>query len=79
MEHRARRRNGRGTVTNRMPNRSDITAGEFSSLREIVAGSFIPTRNIPSDRKARLLQLGLIREGMGGLMPTPAGKIVARR
>jgi hypothetical protein len=63
----------------RLPNRSDISAGEFSSLREIVAGSFIPTRNIPSERKTRLLQLGLISEAMGGLMPTPAGKMLARR
>ena len=62
---------------NRMPNRSDLTEDEYSSLR-LVAKGFM-TRTIPSAHRLRLVQLGLIHDAMGGLMPTPAGTIVARR
>ncbi len=61
---------------NRLPNRSDLTAAEYSSLC-LVAKGFM-TRTIPSAHRTRLVQLGLIRDAMGGLMPTPAGTIVAR-
>jgi hypothetical protein len=62
----------------RIPNRADVTADELASLRLIVDSSFVSTGTIPGPRRARLLQLGLIQNGMGGLMPTPAGRIVAR-
>ena len=62
----------------RIPNRGDVTPDELTSLRMVVDCSFISTGAIPALRRARLLQLGLIQNGMGGLMPTPAGRIVAR-
>jgi len=62
----------------RIPNRGDVTPDELASLRLIVDCSFLSTSAIPALRRARLLQLGLIQNGMGGLMPTPAGRIVAR-
>jgi hypothetical protein len=30
------------------------------------------------EHRQRLIELGLIQTGMGGLMPTPAGRIAAR-
>jgi len=62
----------------RIPNRGDITPDEMASLRLVVDCSFLSTSAIPALRRARLLQLGLIQNGMGGLMPTPAGRILAR-
>lgn len=62
----------------RIPARSDMTSFEFSSLREIVARSFLSSRTIPAASRMRLVELGLIQDAMGGLMPTPAGRIVAR-
>jgi hypothetical protein len=61
---------------NRIPTRSDLTPEEFSALREVSTG-FV-SRTIPIGRRARLVELGLIQEVMGGLMATPAGRIVAR-
>ncbi len=61
----------------RMPSRSDLTAAEYSSLR-LVATGFM-TRTIPFAHRTRLVELGLIQERMGGLMPTPAGIMVARK
>jgi hypothetical protein len=60
----------------RLPNRSDLSAVEYSSLC-LVARGFM-TRTIPSAHESRLVQLGLIQVTMGGLMPTPAGTMVAR-
>ena len=62
----------------RIPNRGDITPNELTSLRLIVGHSFMSSASMPALRRARLLQLGLIQNGMGGLMPTPAGRILAR-
>lgn len=62
---------------NVIPRASDLTAVEFSSLREIAKG--FRSRTIPKGRVARLVQLGLIQEIMGGLMITPAGRIVSRQ
>jgi hypothetical protein len=62
----------------RIPNQLDLTADELKTLRGIVAGSFTPTSQVNIQQRARLLELGLILGGMGGLMPTPAGRIVAR-
>lgn len=57
---------------------SDLDSGEIASLRDIVARSFVGAGTIPPARKARLLELGLISNAMGGLIPTPAGRIAAR-
>jgi hypothetical protein len=62
----------------RIPTALDLTLREFASLRNIVIRSFTPTNQVAAPDKERLLQLGLIQIGMGGLMPTPAGRIVAR-
>ena len=61
---------------NRLPNAEDLTAAEFASLL-LVAPGFM-SRTIPRAHQARLMELGLIRSAMGGLMPTPAGRMVAR-
>jgi hypothetical protein len=60
----------------RFPNAADLTAGELASLR-LVAPGFMP-RSIPRAHEARLVTLGLIQSRMGGLMATPAGRMVAR-
>ncbi len=62
----------------RIPAKPDLSNDEMTSLREIVARSFMSARTVPMLRKMRLLELGLILIAMGGLMPTPAGQIVAR-
>ena len=61
---------------NRIPAPSDLTSAEQRSLCEIAGG--FSSRALPAARIARLVQLGLIQEVMGGLMITPAGGIVAR-
>jgi len=67
-----------GDNMQRIPTASDLTPGEHASLREVVARSFLSRGTIPAARRVRLLELGLIQDAMGGLIPTPAGKIVAR-
>jgi hypothetical protein len=64
-------------LMDRIPTQNDLTPIELSSLCEIAHG--FRSRAIPVVRIARLVQLGLIQEVMGGLMITPAGRIVARR
>jgi hypothetical protein len=61
---------------NRIATKSDLTAAEFAALREVSTGFM--SRTIPKSRRVRLVELGLIQEVMGGLMATPAGRIVAR-
>jgi hypothetical protein len=63
-------------MMNRMPTRLELTPEEFSSLG-LVASGFM-SRVIPARHQARLIELGLIQSAMGGLMPTPAGRMVAR-
>jgi len=65
-------------MMNRIPTALDLTLQEFASLRNIVIRSFTPLNQVAAPEKERLLELGLIQIGMGGLMPTPAGRIVAR-
>jgi len=60
----------------RMPNVTDLTPPELSSLR-LVAHGFM-SRTIPKAHQARLIELGLIRSLMGGLMATPMGRMVGR-
>jgi hypothetical protein len=60
----------------RIPNAMDLTSEEFSSLRLVAKG--FNSRTIPKAHQARLVELGLIQALMGGLMATPAGRMVAR-
>ena len=62
----------------RLVNPEDLNAAELLSLRLIVGRSFMAFGSIPAAARARLLELGLIQRGMGGLMPTPSGRICAR-
>ena len=61
-----------------IPSRLDLNSHEMASFREVVAQSVVGALTIPASQKARLLELGLISNAMGGLIPTPAGRIVAR-
>lgn len=62
----------------RIPSARELTGDEMRSLRAVVANSFVPVNQMSLDCRRRLMDLGLIQNAMGGLMPTPAGKIVAR-
>jgi hypothetical protein len=62
----------------RIPNAGDLTPDEMASLRLIVSHSFMSKGSLPAARRAQLVALGLIQDGMGGVMPTPAGRIAAR-
>jgi hypothetical protein len=64
------------SMMNRLPNAADLTPPEYSSLR-LVARGFM-SKTIPKLHQARLIELGLIQCLMGGLMATPAGRMVAR-
>ncbi len=61
----------------RMPNAGDLTTPEFSALL-LVARGFMSRRTISKPHQDRLVELGLIQSVMGGLMATPAGRMVAR-
>lgn len=60
----------------RIATAAQLTGPELSSPR-LVARSFM-SRTIPKSHQARLIELGLIRSLMGGLMATPAGHMAAR-
>jgi hypothetical protein len=62
----------------RIPRASELTQSEIWFLRRIVASSFTPGNQIDPQSRLRLIELGLIQRAMGGLMPTPAGRIVSR-
>jgi hypothetical protein len=66
----------KSTMLNRLPTRAELTAEEFSSLG-LVASGFM-SRTIPARHQVRLIELGLIQAVMGGLMATPAGRMLAR-
>jgi hypothetical protein len=57
---------------------SNVTADELACLRHIIARSFVSKGAVSLIRRERLKSMGLISFGMGGLMPTPTGRIVAR-
>ncbi len=61
-----------------MPRGGDLTAGEMRTLKDVIARSFVSASTVPKLRRERLLAMGLVSIGMGGLMPTPTGRIVAR-
>jgi len=62
----------------RFPTARELTPDEMKSLRSIVAGGFTPTGQVNGLQRSRLIELGLIQCALGGLMPTPAGRIVSR-
>jgi hypothetical protein len=62
----------------RIPNAGELSDGEMKGLREVISRSMVGAGTIPARHRDRLLELGLISRGMGLLMPTPAGRIVAR-
>jgi hypothetical protein len=51
----------------------------MTSLRLIVRQSFMSQGSLPVARRARLVELGFIQNVMGGVAPTPAGRIRSRR
>ena len=55
--------------------KEDLTAEELASLEEI--GKGVSHKSIPDEHKRRLLELRLIKEGVGGLMRTPHGTFIA--
>jgi len=57
---------------------SDITIVEMQALRRVVAQSFVSRGTITQSQRTRLSSLALIYCAMGGVMPTPAGRIAAR-
>ena len=61
----------------RMPNAADLTSAELASLTLVCRGFIL--RTIPSAHETRLVELGLIQSMMGGLIITPAGRMLARR
>ena len=63
----------------RVPRAHELTADEMASLRRVVANSFTPCGHVDQLQQKHLIELGLIQRAMGGLMPTPTGRIVARR
>jgi hypothetical protein len=62
----------------RIPRISEFTHDEICFLRQIVAASFTPSNQIHRLRSSRLIELGLVRRAMGGLIATPAGRMVSR-
>jgi hypothetical protein len=56
--------------------KEDLTAEELASLEEV--GKGVSQKNIPDEHKRRLLDLRLIKEGVGGLMLTRHGIFIAR-
>jgi hypothetical protein len=65
-------------MMDRVPRASELTHPELMLLRAIVTRSFYPVRQLDPRLLARLLELELVHRGMGGVMPTPAGRIVSR-
>jgi hypothetical protein len=62
----------------RISSRSGLTVDEITLLRLIVTSSFMSKGSMSATRCARLFEMGLIQKGMGGVMPTPAGRMAAR-
>jgi hypothetical protein len=59
-------------------NAGNLTLEEMASLRLVVRHSFMSKGAISASQRARLVELGLITNSMGGILPTPAGRIAAR-
>jgi hypothetical protein len=56
--------------------KEDLTAEELASLMEM--GKGVSQTKIPDEHKKRLLELRLIKEGVGALMLTRHGIFIAR-
>lgn len=61
----------------RIPSADELTSAEFMSL-VLVSRGFMSKGAIAPAHQARLVQLGLIHLALGGMMATPAGRMVAR-
>jgi len=55
--------------------KEDVTAEEMVSLQEV--GKGVSQKNIPDEHRKRLVELRLVKEGVGGLMQTPHGIFIA--
>jgi hypothetical protein len=66
------------SIMQRMPTSADLSDAELVSLRDVVVRSFVTVGSISRLRRTRLLELGLIQSAMGGLMATPAGRMIVR-
>jgi len=62
----------------RIPRARDLTPEEIKALRAIVGSSFTSSSHVNPAQQKRLIALGLVQYAMGGLMPTPAGRVAAR-
>lgn len=56
----------------------DITIAEMQTLRRVVVQSFVSRGTLTQLQRDRLSSMGLIHCALGGVMPTPAGKMAAR-
>jgi len=56
--------------------KEDLTVEELASLAEV--GKGVSQTKIPEEHKKRLLELRLVKEGVGGLIQTPHGIFIAR-
>ena len=65
-------------MLNHIPNAGDLTPEEMATLRLVVRRSFMTKGSISREHRTQLVAMGLIIDGMGGVMPTPAGRICAR-
>lgn len=57
-------------------NSNDLSKDELESLYTVARGGMLQP-NIPPQHRDRLVSLGLVREGLGGLVITPEGKKLA--
>jgi hypothetical protein len=62
----------------RIPTALELSVDQLILLRNIIANGFTPGSQANQQDKARLVALELVQSAMGGLMATPAGRIVAR-
>jgi hypothetical protein len=62
----------------KFPNANSLTSNELTALRLIVARSFMSRGSFPAATRMRLVELGLIQDALGGVSPTPAGRMAGR-
>jgi hypothetical protein len=62
----------------RIPSALELSLAEWTSLRAIATQGFTPYRQVNHVHRKRLLELGLLQKTMGGLIASPAGRIVSR-
>ena len=59
------------------PGTQGLNAAEIDSLL-LIAPGFMGGNAIPKAHRTRLIELGLIRMAMGGMVATPTGRMAAR-